>query len=293
MTTPLPMTGMTLRREHPGRQQVQRVLLVADDHRVTGVVAALVPDDVVDTVAEQVGRLALALVAPLGTIEHDRGHCHSRLPHERKPLAAQARQGLLRTESTRTGQVEPSPAHDSGAAIWQHSSAMSDHVNLLGEPPATLLPPHRGSRGSRWRPGAVPDRRRREVPGLLARPGRCSRRRPWTAAAPSRPTPTPAPATTAAWTPLRRSGWKGPRPGAVVATSRNRGFLRCLAALATAAGQIGETDEEQPAAGRSWPTAARKGTASVKRSACVQAEADVGAGRVQHRARLPPICSWV
>ena len=43
---------------------------------------------------------------------------------------------------------------------------------------------------------------------------------------------------------LRRNGWKGhgPVPWDHVP---NRGFLRALAALATAAGRIGETDEEQ------------------------------------------------
>src|SRR5262249_11023827 len=48
--------------------------LLADDHRVPGVVPALVPDDVVHAVAEQVGRLALALIAPLGANNHDGGH---------------------------------------------------------------------------------------------------------------------------------------------------------------------------------------------------------------------------
>ena len=54
---------------------MQRVLLpVRGDHGVAGVVAALVAHDVVDLLAEQVGNLALALVAPLGADEHDRWH---------------------------------------------------------------------------------------------------------------------------------------------------------------------------------------------------------------------------
>ena len=61
-------------RQHPGRQQVQGVALVADDHRVAGVVPALVSDHVVDAVPEQVGGLALALIAPLSPDYHDRGH---------------------------------------------------------------------------------------------------------------------------------------------------------------------------------------------------------------------------
>src|SRR6202041_3622137 len=47
---------------------------VPDDDRVAGVVPALVPDHVVHAVTEQVGRLALALVAPLGTDQNDGGH---------------------------------------------------------------------------------------------------------------------------------------------------------------------------------------------------------------------------
>ena len=42
---------------------------------------------------------------------------------------------------------------------------------------------------------------------------------------------------------LRRNGWKGHGP-IPWSHEPNQGFLRCLAALATAAGEIGETDEE-------------------------------------------------
>ena len=60
--------------EDAARQQVQGVLLAADDDGVAGVVAAVELHDVVDAAAEQVGGLALAFVAPLGADEHDRGH---------------------------------------------------------------------------------------------------------------------------------------------------------------------------------------------------------------------------
>lgn len=43
---------------------------------------------------------------------------------------------------------------------------------------------------------------------------------------------------------LRRGGWKGHGP-IPWEHEPNRGFLQCLAALSTAAGQIGETEEEQ------------------------------------------------
>jgi hypothetical protein len=63
------------RGQHPGRHQVQgKLLAVGRDDRVAGVVAALVSHDEVDPLAEQVGHLALALVAPLGTDEHNPWH---------------------------------------------------------------------------------------------------------------------------------------------------------------------------------------------------------------------------
>jgi hypothetical protein len=43
---------------------------------------------------------------------------------------------------------------------------------------------------------------------------------------------------------LRRNGWKGHGP-IPWSHEPNQGFLRCLAALARAAGDIGETDEEE------------------------------------------------
>ena len=73
-TTPLRDDRRDARGQDAGGQQVQRVLLVADDDGVAGVVAAVELDDVVDAAAEQVGRLALALVAPLGADDDDGGH---------------------------------------------------------------------------------------------------------------------------------------------------------------------------------------------------------------------------
>ena len=82
-----------VRTEHAARQQVQCVGLGPDDHGVAGVVAALVAHDVVDVAAEEVGGLALALVAPLGAHQDD---CrHGALPGRevaaaRPPLTAKA-----------------------------------------------------------------------------------------------------------------------------------------------------------------------------------------------------------
>jgi hypothetical protein len=119
---------------------------------------------------------------------------------------------------------------------------MSTHSNLLGEPPATLLP-------------AVP-----EAESLLA------------AGTPAVDVAARYPAFSLAWAllaeaaldggrpveayayartgyhrgldALRRSGWKGHGP-IPWSHEPNRGFLRCLAALARAAGEIGEDDEEE------------------------------------------------
>ena len=63
-------------REDAAGQQVRRELLAVDDDRVAGVVAAARAHHEVDGLVggEQVGGLALALVAPLGTEDDDRGH---------------------------------------------------------------------------------------------------------------------------------------------------------------------------------------------------------------------------
>ena len=64
------------RREDAGGQQVGGVLLAVDDDGVAGVVAAAGADHEVDGVGggEEVGRLALAFVAPLGAEDDDGRH---------------------------------------------------------------------------------------------------------------------------------------------------------------------------------------------------------------------------
>src|SRR5690606_40961411 len=73
-------------------EQVQRVLLVADDDGVAGVVAAVELDDVFDATAEQIGRAPLPLVAPLGTGDQYSGH-----------LSPFLTTGQLPAQSTRRG----------------------------------------------------------------------------------------------------------------------------------------------------------------------------------------------
>ena len=63
-----------VRVEHARRRQVELEDLVAADDRVAGVVAALVADDHRDLLGQEVGRLALALVAPLEPDDHGGGH---------------------------------------------------------------------------------------------------------------------------------------------------------------------------------------------------------------------------
>jgi hypothetical protein len=62
---------------------VQRILLVAHDDRVAGVVAAVELHDEVDLLAEQIGCLAFALIAPLGAEQRDRRHRSRPFPPKR------------------------------------------------------------------------------------------------------------------------------------------------------------------------------------------------------------------
>src|SRR5699024_4139626 len=57
-----------------GGKELELELLAVDDHGVAGVVASVGLDDVVDALTEEVGGLALPLVAPLGSDDHDGGH---------------------------------------------------------------------------------------------------------------------------------------------------------------------------------------------------------------------------
>ncbi len=67
-------------RQDSGREEVQCILLVTHDHRVAGVVAALVAHYIVHRSTEQVGGLSLAFVTPLSTEQHKCGHARTPLP---------------------------------------------------------------------------------------------------------------------------------------------------------------------------------------------------------------------
>jgi len=119
---------------------------------------------------------------------------------------------------------------------------MSDHVNLLGEPPATLLPPLAGAE-ELIASGAAPVDVAAKFPAYSLA---------WAMLAESaleggRPVAAYAYARTGyhrGLDALRRNGWKGHGP-IPWSHEPNRGFLRCLAALASAASAIDETEEEQ------------------------------------------------
>ena len=64
--------------EDPRRDQVEDELLLADDDRVAGVVAAVVARHHLDLRRQQVDDLPLALVAPLGAGDHDIRHAGPR-----------------------------------------------------------------------------------------------------------------------------------------------------------------------------------------------------------------------
>ena len=66
--------------EDSARHQLERERLAVDDDAVAGVVAALVAHDHVHLAGQEVGELALALVAPLGPHHHGCGHASLRSP---------------------------------------------------------------------------------------------------------------------------------------------------------------------------------------------------------------------
>jgi len=72
-----------MRIHDPRRDEVQLERAPPVNDGVPGVVPALEPDDVVHVVGEQVGDLALTLVAPLGADKDDSGHV--RTPREFGP----------------------------------------------------------------------------------------------------------------------------------------------------------------------------------------------------------------
>ncbi len=119
---------------------------------------------------------------------------------------------------------------------------MSDHVNLLGEPPATLLPAQADAEALVAEGAAPVDVAARYPSFSLA----------WAmlaeaALSADHPVEAYAYARTGyhrGLDALRRNGWKGHGP-VPWSHEPNRGFLRCLAALARAAGDIDEADEEQ------------------------------------------------
>jgi hypothetical protein len=119
---------------------------------------------------------------------------------------------------------------------------MSDHVNLLGGPPATLLPPQVDAE-KLVTSGVAPVDIAAKYPtfslawALLAEEALNG----------GRPVEAYAYARTGyhrGLDALRRNGWKGHGP-VPWSHEPNQGFLRCLAALAAAAGEIDEADEEQ------------------------------------------------
>ena len=76
-----------VRVEHARRRQPELEDLVAADDRVAGVVAALVADDHRHLLGQEVGRLALALVAPLQPDDHGRRHQRATGNHATQTLA--------------------------------------------------------------------------------------------------------------------------------------------------------------------------------------------------------------
>ena len=88
-TTPLPMTGVMCWWSTPDGTRWSLKTSSPKDDRVAGVVAALVAHDHGDLLGEEVGGLALALVAPLEADDH--GGRHQRLNSGRPGPASAGR----------------------------------------------------------------------------------------------------------------------------------------------------------------------------------------------------------
>ena len=73
---------------HPGRQQAQLVLDIADDQGVAGVVTALEADHHIGPLRQPIDDLALALVAPLRADHGDIAHARSPRRYRPSPAAA-------------------------------------------------------------------------------------------------------------------------------------------------------------------------------------------------------------
>jgi hypothetical protein len=119
---------------------------------------------------------------------------------------------------------------------------MSDHVNLFGEPPATLLPSQPDAEAL-VASGTAPAEVAAKYPSFALAWAMLAE----AALDANNPVAAYAYARTGyhrSLDALRRSGWKGHGP-VPWSHEQNRGFLRSLAALARAAGEIEETEEEQ------------------------------------------------
>ena len=172
MTTPLAMTEVQPGVRMPARQEVGGEL----SPLTTIVWPALCPpgaDAVVDRVVrgEQIGRLALALVAPLGAQDHDRGH-RSPPPRRRRHVTKRAN-SHPRWPSARVHPVDPIFVIANGAA----GTSDEENSNSPGRPaPAGSVEVghHRFPRRARRRPapGGLTHhrggRRRRHVHAVVA-----------------------------------------------------------------------------------------------------------------------------
>ena len=212
-----------VRVEHARRAQLELERLVAHDDGVARVVAALVADDDGDVLGEEVGGLALALVAPLEAHDHGRGH--QRGPDTKEPRSgpgswihvsrdsprAFRRAGGSKVRARLTGRTPRLPR-----AMVISSIAGLAPRGLEDEPEHTKPAPPRMAAA-----GAVPGR-------AVAR---CAARSARRGADRGDPAPAPTPALAArllAWRSLQRIRRQVARAGVQIAGSgaRNRSVAR-------------------------------------------------------------------
>ena len=99
-----------VRVEHTGRGQAELEDLVAADDGVAGVVAALVAHDHRDLLGQEVGRLALALVAPLEPDDHGGRH--------QSALRAEDRRRVVEAKAAAEQESERTPRCVSERRRW-------------------------------------------------------------------------------------------------------------------------------------------------------------------------------
>ena len=120
-TTPLPITRRDVRVEHARRRQLELEDLVPADDGVAGVVATLVAHDHGRLLGQEVGRLALALVAPLQPDDHGSRHQRAAYRESAREAGQIEGAGASKGASCDLGSLRERPAEPGNARAGRAS----------------------------------------------------------------------------------------------------------------------------------------------------------------------------